>query len=228
VSGRPPRWIPKVADAAALNGYAVCANGAVLYEIGTDSVLSVRGLDPMLLHDVVDALESVLDGVSFAAERVGATAHEADVRQFVTEPGYRNPWDDAEGHTQARAELLGHTAVKLLASKANMTSDEMAMVAAEVLGDAVDITFSTGDGLIEVSARGTTKAAGLSEVADRLNIAPDDIISFGDMPNDVEMLRWSGHGVAMANGHPEVLAVADEVTATNSEDGVAQVLERWF
>ena len=48
------------------------------------------------------------------------------------------------------------------------------------------------------------------------------------MPNDVAMLRWAGHGVAMANGHPDVLAAADEVTATNLEDGVAMVLERWF
>jgi hydroxymethylpyrimidine pyrophosphatase-like HAD family hydrolase len=48
------------------------------------------------------------------------------------------------------------------------------------------------------------------------------------MPNDVAMLRWSGHGVAMANAHADVLAAADEVTAPNSEDGVAQILERWF
>ena len=48
------------------------------------------------------------------------------------------------------------------------------------------------------------------------------------MPNDVEMLRWAGHGVAMANAHPTVLAVADEVTGPNTEDGVAQVLERWW
>jgi hypothetical protein len=53
-------------------------------------------------------------------------------------------------------------------------------------------------------------------------------MAFGDMPNDVPMLRWAGHGVAMANAHADVLAAADEVTGTNAEDGVAQVLERWF
>lgn len=228
VTGRPPRWIPAVADAAALNGYAVCANGAVLYDVGTDRVLARHGLDPVLLHDVVDAVETVLPGVSFAAERVGAKAHDPDVRQFVTEPGYRNPWGDGEGQAQARAALLAQTAVKLLVSHPDMTSDEMAIVAAEVLKDSVDITFSTDNGLIELSARGVTKATGLSEVAGQLEVPAEDVIAFGDMPNDIEMLRWSGHGVAMANAHPEVLAVADEVTAANSEDGVAQVLERWF
>jgi hydroxymethylpyrimidine pyrophosphatase-like HAD family hydrolase len=55
-----------------------------------------------------------------------------------------------------------------------------------------------------------------------------DAIAFGDMPNDLPMLAWAGQSVAVANAHPEVLAAADEVTASNDEDGVAQVLERWF
>jgi hydroxymethylpyrimidine pyrophosphatase-like HAD family hydrolase len=48
------------------------------------------------------------------------------------------------------------------------------------------------------------------------------------MPNDLPMLAWAGRGVAVANAHAEVLAAADEVTASNDDDGVAQVLERWF
>jgi hydroxymethylpyrimidine pyrophosphatase-like HAD family hydrolase len=48
------------------------------------------------------------------------------------------------------------------------------------------------------------------------------------MPNDLEMLRWAGHGVAMGNAHPALLEAADEVTASNAADGLALVLERWF
>jgi hydroxymethylpyrimidine pyrophosphatase-like HAD family hydrolase len=48
------------------------------------------------------------------------------------------------------------------------------------------------------------------------------------MPDDLEMLRWAGHGVAMGNAHPVLLDVADEVTASNADDGLALVLERWF
>lgn len=53
-------------------------------------------------------------------------------------------------------------------------------------------------------------------------------IAFGDMPNDIEMLRWAAHGVAMGHGDPAALTAADEVTASNVDDGVAKVLERWF
>ncbi|MDQ1715431.1 MAG: hypothetical protein QOC60_1376, partial [Frankiaceae bacterium] len=55
-----------------------------------------------------------------------------------------------------------------------------------------------------------------------------DVVAFGDVPNDLAMLRWAGHGVAVANAHPDVLAAADEITFDNDTDGVAAVLERWF
>jgi hydroxymethylpyrimidine pyrophosphatase-like HAD family hydrolase len=48
------------------------------------------------------------------------------------------------------------------------------------------------------------------------------------MPNDVPMLLWAGHGVAMGNAHPEALAAANEVTESNDDDGLARVLERWW
>jgi hydroxymethylpyrimidine pyrophosphatase-like HAD family hydrolase len=48
------------------------------------------------------------------------------------------------------------------------------------------------------------------------------------MPNDVPMLSWAGLGVAMGNAHPDAVAAADEVTVSNTEDGLARVLERWW
>ncbi|TVT33358.1 HAD family phosphatase [Amycolatopsis rhizosphaerae] len=228
-SGRPPRWIPAVAREAGLTGFAVCANGAVLYDIGNDLVVEVNGLlSPMQLADVVNELERALPGAGFAAERIGTRALDPGVHNLVIDRGYRNPWGDGEGVQVARAEIIGHPAMKLLVSRPGMSSDEMFEVAGAVLDDSVDITFSAGSGLIEIAAHGITKATGLAAVAARLDVPADRIVAFGDMPNDVEMLRWAGHGVAMANAHPAVRAAADEITGPNTEDGVAQVLERWF
>ncbi|SDC76521.1 Cof-type HAD-IIB family hydrolase [Actinokineospora iranica] len=227
VSGRPPRWIPPVAALAGLEGYAVCANGAIVYDITSDEVLSAHSLDPILLHDVTHTLETVLPGIRVATERAEVGA-DLGVTAFASEPGYSNPWGDAENNVRPRAEVLGHPASKLLIRHQGMTSHEIALAATELLGDAVDVTYSTDRGLIEVSAPGVTKATGLAEVAGLLGVPQTAVIAFGDMPNDIEMLRWAGHGVAMANAHPAVKAAADEVTAKNSEDGVARVLERWF
>ncbi|MGH3879207.1 MAG: HAD family hydrolase [Actinophytocola sp.] len=241
VTGRPPRWVPPVARAAGLTGYAVCANGATVYDIGAEEILSVRGLSPMQLHDVTHALRKLLPDIRVAAERtaVGPVSAAGVPAAFATEPGFRNPWGnprdapeggmDGENNEVPTAEVLGHPATKLLIRHHELSSDELADAAGSVLNGArLEITFSTNRGLIELSAAGVTKATGLSEVCERLDVPASRVVAFGDMPNDVEMLRWAGHGVAMANAHHDVLATADEITAPNSEDGLAQVLERWF
>ncbi|MEV4051370.1 HAD family hydrolase [Amycolatopsis sp. NPDC049688] len=227
-TGRPPRWIAPVAGPLELTGYAVCANGAVLYDCGREEVVAVHGLlRPELLHDIAHALDKALPGCRLATERVGTDA-DHDMRNFVIEPDYHNPWGDGEGRTAPRAEVLGHPAIKLLVSHRGMSSAEMADAVTALFGREVDVTYSSSGGLVELSAHGITKATGLADVAERLDVGPGQVIAFGDMPNDVEMLRWAGHGVAMENAHPRLLAVADEVTGPAGEDGVAQVLERWF
>jgi Cof subfamily protein (haloacid dehalogenase superfamily) len=221
VSGRPPRWIRPVANRLDLDGYAVCANGAVVYDLATNRALTTQELDPLLLNDVAHAVAEVLPGSHLAVERAGTP-------EFLTEHGYTNPWGDEERNPASRAELLGRPAIKLLVWHAELTSEEMAVAANAVLTGVVDITFSTNEGLLELSVPGITKAFGLAEVCRRLGVEARDVLAFGDMPNDVEMLRWAGHGVAMANAHPAAIDAADEITAPNSADGVAQVLERWF
>ncbi|HEX3786860.1 MAG TPA: HAD family hydrolase [Pseudonocardiaceae bacterium] len=228
VSGRPPRWIGSVTLATGLRGYAVCGNGAVLYDIDADKVLRSYPLEPMLLHDVAHELDTVLPDCTLAVERVGESAFALHGEEFLAEPGYRHPWAGDEHALAPRGELLGHPAVKLLVRNWSMTSTEIIEAAEAVLGDAVTMTFSTNAGMIEVSAPGVTKRSGLAEVAGWLGVSAEEVVAFGDMPNDVPMLRWAGHGVAMTGGHPDALAAADEVTAANSQDGVAQVLERWF
>ena len=225
VTGRPPRWVPRIAQALGSTGYAVCANGAVLYHVGEDRVVWQRGISPVRLSDLASALDTAIPGCAVAAERVGERA--ADVETFLAEEGYLHAWPD-QHDVASRAEVLGHPAIKLLVRHTGMTSGEMVAAATEVLAGEFAITFSTNAGLIEVSERDVTKATGLADVCERLGVAAQDVIAFGDMPNDIPMLRWVGHGVAMANAHPDLLEVADEVTASNDQDGVAQVLERWF
>ena len=75
---------------------------------------------------------------------------------------------------------------------------------------------------------GVSKASTLARLCDQRGIDRRDVIAFGDMPNDLPMLGWAGHSVAVANAHPDVIASAHEVTASNDEAGVARVLERLF
>lgn len=73
-----------------------------------------------------------------------------------------------------------------------------------------------------------SKGWALRRVREYFGLAREDTAAFGDNPNDVPLLQEAGLGVAVANAHPETKAVADLVTASNDEDGVAQVIETWL
>lgn len=227
VTGRPPRWIPPVVEQLGHAGLTVCANGAVLYDAAEDRVLAAHTLRPDQLRDAAEALATALPGCMLAAERIGTSAGPLG-REFLAELGYAHPWPGANSAHAPRGELLGLPAVKLLVRHPELGSEAMAQTAAALLGDSLQITYSTSNGLLELSAPGIDKASGLAAVAQRFGVPAAEVIAFGDMPNDLPMLAWAGHGVAMANAHPALLDKADEVTAPNTDDGVALVLERWF
>jgi Cof subfamily protein (haloacid dehalogenase superfamily) len=228
VTGRPPRWVPPVVRQLPIARLAVCANGAVLYDALEDRVLATRTFAPDTLVALAEAVAEVLPGAGLAVERVGRTAEDSAVAQFVAEPDYEHAWPNPDHTPAGRPELLAHPAIKLLARVPELSSDAMVAALAPAVGPLADLTFSHPRGLVELSPPHVTKATGLAEVARHLGVAAADVVAFGDMPNDLAMLRWAGHGVAMGNAHPSLLEVADEVTASNDDDGLAVVLERWF
>ncbi|MGK5520012.1 HAD family hydrolase [Micromonospora sp. URMC 107] len=224
VTGRPIRWLKMVYEQLAEPLPAICANGAVVYDPVTDEVLRADPLAPQLLAEVARRLRAEVPEVSFAVEIV-------DSRQMRHEAHYPLRWDadhDAIRAVETPEELLAAPAVKLLARSAEHDPDAFVALVAAALEGLAEATHSSYSGLVEISAAGVTKAAGLAWYCARLGIDARDVLAFGDMPNDVPMLTWAGRGVAVANAHPAVLEIADEVTAANSADGVAAYLEKVF
>ena len=72
------------------------------------------------------------------------------------------------------------------------------------------------------------KGEGVKALAEKLGIKQEEVICMGDAGNDEHMVRYAGLGVAMANGFEELKAIADYITASNEEDGVAQVIEKFI
>ncbi|OYT73878.1 MAG: hypothetical protein CFK52_00550 [Chloracidobacterium sp. CP2_5A] len=73
-----------------------------------------------------------------------------------------------------------------------------------------------------------SKATGIAHVAAQLGIEPEAILAVGDNYNDLDMLRYAGRGILMGNAAPELQAMGFELTAPNTEDGVAQVIETYI
>lgn len=223
VTGRPPRWMAPVVEATGHRGLAICANGALVYDLAAERVVEVRALAPALGADLVRDLRAALPGVAFAAEGV-----DGEETTFAREPSYQSIFPNPQATVCDATELVRRPVAKLLVRHRDAGLARLSEVATRVAGDRAVVTYSGSDGqaLVEVSAAGVTKASTLERLAAERGVAREQVLAFGDAPNDVPMLAWAGRGVAVANAHPAILAVADEVTADHDDDGVAQVLER--
>ena len=80
----------------------------------------------------------------------------------------------------------------------------------------------------EATMKGVSKSSALGQACEQLGISQSEVMAFGDAQNDMSMLDFAGYGVAMGNACDELKAMADEITATNNEDGIAVTLERHF
>jgi Cof subfamily protein (haloacid dehalogenase superfamily) len=229
VTGRPARWMDVVSDHVQGHGLAVCANGAAVVDLRAGGkLLEVRALDRNTALAVVLALRDAAPGTSFAVELTNAFHHEPDYPPFQFD----------ESSTIAAAEKLlqeegyeedsvpGPPVVKLLAHHPELTPDAFLTVARTAAGDLANFTRSSPTALLEISGLGVSKASTLALCCAERGISADEVVAFGDMPNDVEMLAWAGTSYAMGNAHPDVIAAASGRTVANNEDGVAVVIEQ--
>ena len=225
VTGRPLRWLQQLYDQMPEPLPAICANGAVIYRPESDEVLRADPLSVELLIDVSKRLREAIPDITLAVEV-------EDGRSFWHEQAWPLHWDsehDSVRMTATPEELTSVPAAKLLARSAtHREPDAFYELVSRTLGELAEATHSSSSALVEISAAGVTKAAGLAWLCEGQGIEAHEVIAFGDVPNDIPMLTWAGRSVAMGNAHPAVRAVADEVTRTNDEDGVARYLEELY
>ncbi|MET9722343.1 HAD family hydrolase [Streptomyces zaomyceticus] len=220
VTGRAVPWTRHILDDLGYEGIAVCGQGAQVYHAGEHRLLTSLTLDRQLAGLALSKLEAEVGPLALAASRDGLEG------EVLMGPGYRVqegplpyvPYEEP-------SELWAAPLTKLYIQHPALGDDELTRIARETVGGLVDVVMA-GPGIVEILPLGLSKATGLCLAARRLGVKAAETIAFGDMPNDIPMFAWAAHGVAMGNAHGELRAVADEVTASNEEDGIAVVLER--
>ena len=217
VTARPPRWLHDLADVVGGHGLALCGNGAFVYDVRGRQVLEEHCLAAADVVKIAIDLRNALPGIVFAVESCEGYRRE---HNFLDE--FTTLQDDSAATLE---ELLDPLPGKLLARCDDVPAAQFHRVVDEVVGDRGVVSYSGAAGLAEISAAGVTKASALGDWCAAQGIDPADVYAFGDMPNDLPMLRWAGRSFGVANAHPDVLAMVDEVCAANDDDGVAQVLE---
>jgi HAD superfamily hydrolase (TIGR01484 family) len=217
VTARPPRWLDELADAVGGHGIAICGNGAFVYDVAAREVVASRSHDDVAMAAVVADLREAVPDIAFAVERADGMG---------AEPHYTYGQEHADDHVVGSFEEITATPVgKLLARSPGSDPADFIVRVTTLIDGRLELGYSGAAGLAEMTASGVTKATGLARWCDDQGIHAAEVWACGDMPNDLPMLTWAGRSFAVANAHPDVLATAGNVLASNDDDAVAQLLE---
>jgi len=220
VTGRPVRWMDDLWEAVGGHGLAVCSNGGIVYDVAGHGIRNALTIDPDTCVRVGRALRKAIPGTTFALEKTGGFAREEAFMPRVA---------GLHGMPVGTLEqIVDGTVVKLLARHEEIAPEPFWEHAEELVGSLVTTTWSSVGALVEMSAAGVTKASTLARIATELGVEPHEVVAFGDMPNDLQMLTWAGSSYAMANAHPSVRGIAAHEAPPNDEDGVAVTLAGIF
>ncbi|MFF8367549.1 Cof-type HAD-IIB family hydrolase [Streptomyces lydicus] len=240
VTGRPARWMGVVSDHVHGHGLAICANGAAVVDLHRGGrIVEVSPLERIIALDVVDALRSAAPGTSFAVERTSGIHYEPQYPPLLLDPAavvapaekllaedFVTPLSATGNAGDPAPAFPDQPVIKLLAHHPDLEPDAFLALARTVAGHLASFTRSSPTALLEISGPGVSKAGTLAHCCAERGISPEEVVAFGDMPNDMEMLTWAGTSYAMANAHPAVLAATTGRTASNNDDGVAVVIEQ--
>jgi hydroxymethylpyrimidine pyrophosphatase-like HAD family hydrolase len=208
---------PFLASLHLSTGWAICSNGAVLLDAATGEIARTVTFDPA---EPARVLRKLIPDAVFIAEQVGVGNRATvgmDLGSFFGTTTVVD-FDTLISFATPRMSVLwpGHT------------YPDLAAVVGGVEIPGVHYSLDHGDACLMATPTGVTKGSALETLRVELGISASDTMAVGDGFNDVEMLAWAAHGVAMGQAPESVRAVADEVTAPVARDGLALALRRWF
>lgn len=217
-TGRPLRWLTPLQELLDLGPVVIASNGACIQHQGR--IVAEYRLDPDAILAVAGELRGSVPGLTFAIEYADGWAHE---------PAYARATERAAApHIAPLEELPLGGVLKLLVWHRDVSTEPLAQAVAECVRGRFTSTFSflSSSGLIELSAPGVTKASTLAGLLRDWEISPGEVAAFGDMPNDLDMLRLAGWAFVPANAHPQLLEAGFSVIGHHDADGVGLAIER--
>ncbi|MBN2795617.1 MAG: HAD family phosphatase [Clostridia bacterium] len=206
-TGRPPRYTLKLLPEPLASGYVVCYNGARIYY---NHVL----LRELSIHS--NFVEELLNTCSKA--KIALEIDDDLYTNFDENP----MWPQMVSKKIVDLKSYEDTLKILIINDEHVDVDQLI----RLFGHRSNIVLTYNNQLIEITAQMVSKAEALNWIANRLNLAMENVLAFGDDNNDFAIIQAAGWGVAMGNSNQAIKHCADEVTLSNDEDGVAVVIER--
>lgn len=222
-TGRPPRHVEKLATELNLADLVVAYNGAAIVNFKTDETQYRYQLDAVLARELIATMRKLHPDIMIGIEThhgwyLDETLYARRQASLFREPAPKpKNCGDVESFIEDKV-------IKIFFRHDSLEAAELS----EPLHTFDVYATWTSPSLLEVLHPQVNKQECIAYLANQFGIAQEDTVAFGDQHNDKELISWAGYGVAMDNASDELKAIADFVTASHNQDGVAKVLERWI
>ena len=233
-TGRYYEMIPESVRSLPFIHYAICINGADIYDVRNKSSLETHLIDKDLTIEIMEYIDTIdviydayIDNHAYVSQKlydkISEPGYVDDPHQIKTMTAFRTPVPELKEYIKERGidiqkfqmytqnNMLLKSATEYIRSKYPQVSVSSSML------------FNT-----EINDVNATKGNGLRSLASHLGIDISETMAFGDGGNDISMIEAAGTGIAMANGVEPVRKIADFVTLSNEEDGVAYAIEKFI
>jgi Cof subfamily protein (haloacid dehalogenase superfamily) len=220
-TGRVPYMLPAALEDLPPTTPIIAGNGALIIDRVADSILYEKLFPQEHIQKAFAAIRAAdLQWCFYARDRmyIDRSLYGGRPRQRTNFP--LQAADDEKA-------LYAHPCIKLAARGNPTTLKEKRRQLEEQFAGQCYIT-QTGSEWLELLHPEVSKANALQFFTERMGIKAEEVIAFGDNFNDIEMLRFAGLSIAMGNAEPEVQAVANHITKSNAEDGIALALEKFL
>lgn len=222
VSGRPSPGLMRECKELELeknNGLLISFNGARVVDATTGECLYEKTIEKNLAKEVLNHLKQ-FDVYPMLNKDNESIVHDCN--------GYKVQYEATVNNLTLKevddlAEYLNFNPCKILVSAEPEYLESIAEEIKKPFKDKLNIYFSAPY-FLEIVSKGIDKGATLSDVLKRLNMSRDELIAFGDERNDLSMIEFAGMGVAMGNAIQELKDIANKITLSNDEDGIAAAL----
>lgn len=225
-TGRAFCALPTDVRALPAISYIITSNGTGIYQMPEEKRIYTNAMSRENLEQLLDTfscpIEAYIDGTAYAsADYVeNPEAFHLPPRSCAYVQATRRPCPDM-------GQLIRSSSAPVEGISAVLTAPEARAALREAAGKIPDLyVTSSAPHFIEFAAGSASKESALRVLTQLLGITSAQVMAFGDAENDAEMLSFAGIGVAMGNAAEILKQIADMVTASNAEDGVAQTIEK--
>ncbi|MDM5196395.1 Cof-type HAD-IIB family hydrolase [Bacillus hominis] len=223
-SGRPTFGMRNVAKELRLEEYGsfiLSFNGAKIINCKTNEEIFSSTLSPEIVHNLFEI-----------SKTEGVWIHTYIGDDIITEEN--NPYTEIEGDITGMPIVVvddfkaavTEPVVKVLMNKEAERLVEVEKKLQKQLEGQLSVMRSKPF-FLEFTEHGVTKGTSLNQLIQKLGIKREEVIAMGDSYNDQAMIEFAGLGVAMGNAPDDIKEIANYVTDTNMNDGVAKVVEKF-